>query len=115
MQNYGVYLSPGTGGGRWAAATENFATKVPFAKGLVQSDRDRMIDSFNLALHNDALRGIDEQLPANVAAGHQAFDHTMGAFNRAYENLLPQVSFTPGQTFATSNVHAKLVRDCSPA
>jgi hypothetical protein len=104
LGNAGVTLSPGAGGGVLAKGIEDTLGSTTLTRGFVQGDRTKMLDSFNLALHNDVLSSIGKEVPKGTAPGHDAFNYTMGAFNDAYDKLLPQVSFTPGQAFNTAMV-----------
>ena len=95
LQNAGVELSPGQAGGQIAKAVEGVGQKIPIVKGLMNSQQERAMNSFNTALiNNQILAPLGKELPPGTAAGHDALTAAHGAVTDYYHELMPNLSFS---------------------
>lgn len=79
---------------------EDRLSSVPILGSFVHNARGRSIESFNRAVANQALEPIGEQLPTNIAAGHDLIDEVATRLDSAYDRVVPQLTFNPDRQFA---------------
>lgn len=93
----GVVPTPGQLVGGAANTMEEKAASIPFAGEAVASARRASINDMNKALYKDILEPIGETAPTTV--GRDAVGDVGDKLSARYQNLLPQVSFTPDSQF----------------
>ena len=89
----GIKLTPGQMAGGVAKGLEEKATSIPITGHFVGKALEDSRDSFNIAMMNKALDNIGAKLPAKMQAGRPAIDAMHQAISKAYDTLLPQMTF----------------------
>jgi len=93
-------MTPGQLAGGQLKAVEDAATSIPILGHFIARGRQRSIDSFNRAVHNQALEPIGEKLSDTTPVGHDAVTEVGQKLSDKYDNLLPKLLFTPDAQFA---------------
>ena len=94
----GVDLTPGQMGGHLTKHLEEAGKSIPIAGTAVRGAELRTIDSFNRATVNQALAPIGEKVSAD-ASGRPMIAEASDKLDKAYDNLLPQMTFHADQQF----------------
>lgn len=104
----GVRLTPGqilgqsgTALGRTAKVAEDVIGSVPIAGAAVRAAQERGVQDLNSAAINRALRPIGQRLPRDLRSGNDAVAYAGDRLRDAYADVLPRLSGTLDQTFAT--------------
>jgi hypothetical protein len=80
---------------------EDVAASVPLAGAAVRGAQSRATESLNRAAVNRTLGPIGEDLPQNVALGHDAVAYAGNRLSAAYNDVLPRLSGRLDQAFST--------------
>ena len=94
----GVDLTPGQAVGGLARTTEEMGKSIPIAGAFVRGAELRTIDSFNRASVNEALKPLGIKVPDNLS-GRELIAKGQDELNKAYDQLLPKVTFRADQQF----------------
>lgn len=94
----GVTPTPGQILGGSAATLESKATSIPFLGDMIKNAQDRVLTQFNQAAYNRALSPIGEKITS--APGREAVEEVSMKLGKAYDDLLPKLSFKPDAQFS---------------
>lgn len=93
----GVTPTPGQILGGWWQATEDKLTSVPLLGDAIQSSRGKGLDEFNRAAYARALKPIGAE---TKQVGREAITEVKGDLGKAYDNILPFLTFKADNQFA---------------
>jgi hypothetical protein len=94
----GVSLTPGQILGGFLRKQEEKATSLPVIGEVIQKAREKGIEQFNKAAYKRALDPIEGTVPEVV--GRQGIDAVKTQISKAYDDLLPKLTFVPDNGLA---------------
>lgn len=98
LMKEGVTPTPGSMVGGAVKATEDKLTSVPLMGDLIRWGQKRSLNEFNRAVYNRALKPIG-QSGDKLPIGRDGVQAVKAKLGKAYEELLPKVTFTADREF----------------
>lgn len=94
----GVTLTPGQALGGALKRLEEKLTSLPVIGDVIQKSREKGVEQFNKAAYKRALDPIDGTVPE--VAGRQGINEVKTQISKAYDDLLPKLTFVPDNGLA---------------
>lgn len=89
----GVPLTPGMIYKAIAKGFENWASEMPVLRDLIQNGQRQSIEGFNRVIIDKTLEPLGVRLPKDVKPGREAIAWAEDKIGRAYDAVLPKVTF----------------------
>lgn len=98
LMSQGIVPTPGQILGGKTQGLEDMATSVPLIGGAIRESQRRAIEDFNKAALARAVQPLGVKPPTGV--GREAVGQVRDSLDRAYDDILPKVTFKPDQAFS---------------
>lgn len=92
LLNEGVKMTPGQMAGGFVKRAEDAFTSIPVLGDVINSAKNKSIESLNLTAINRALKPIGQSLPKGISAGREAIGYVGDTLGKAYDDLLPKLT-----------------------
>ena len=99
LQDAGVKLTPGMIRGERAMVREDKLMSRPVVGNAIMADRQKTLETVNVAGLNNALQPLGVSLPKGIAAGHDAVNAAHDVVEQAYDAVVPTMSVRPDPRF----------------
>lgn len=101
LMDMGVSPTPGQIMGGPAQWIEDKLTSLPLVGDAIKTARGRSLEDFNKGLVNKVLEPIGSKLPGDMPMSREAVEYAGQAVSKAYDDVLPKMTATVDQQFAT--------------